>query len=40
MQDLELDKLVVVYPGSQPYSLAEGINVVPLARAIGKDSIL
>jgi predicted AAA+ superfamily ATPase len=40
MQDLELDKLVVVYPGSQPYSLAEGISVVPLARAIGKDSIL
>jgi predicted AAA+ superfamily ATPase len=40
MQDLELDKLVVVYPGSQPYSLAEGINVLPLARAIGKDGIL
>ena len=34
MQDLELDKLVVVYPGSQPYSLAEGINVLPLAMAI------
>ncbi|MBN2115946.1 MAG: ATP-binding protein [Anaerolineales bacterium] len=39
MRDLELDKLVVVYPGSQPYSLAEGIDVMPLAKAIGKDGI-
>jgi len=39
-QDLELDRLVVVYPGSQPYSLTEGINVLPLARAIRKDGIL
>ena len=39
-EDLELDKIVVVYPGSQPYSLAEGINVLPLARVIGKDGIL
>jgi uncharacterized protein len=40
MQDLELEKLIVVYPGSQPYSLSEGINVVPLAKAVGKDGIL
>lgn len=32
MQDLELDKLLVIYPGSQIYSLAEGTTVVPLAR--------
>lgn len=32
MQDLGLTKLIVVYPGSQPYSLAEGITVLPLAR--------
>jgi hypothetical protein len=40
VQDLELDKLVVVYPGSQPYALAERINVLPLAKAVGKDGIL
>ena len=34
MIDLELDKLVVVYPGSQPYSLAAGINVLPLAKIV------
>ena len=40
MVDLELGKLAVVYPGAQPYSLAEGIMVLPLAKAIGKDGIL
>src|SRR3990172_4474228 len=40
MVDLELDKLVVVYPGSQSYSLAEGINVLPLKNIVGKDGIL
>lgn len=40
MQDLELDKLVVVYPGSQPYPLAEKINVLPLAKAIAKGGIV
>jgi hypothetical protein len=34
MVDLELDKLVVVYPGSQPYSLTDGINVLPLAKLV------
>lgn len=34
MQDLDLDKLIVVYPGSQPYSLAEGITVWPLAQTV------
>ncbi len=32
MQDLELDKLTVIYPGNQPYSLAEGVFVLPLSR--------
>lgn len=40
MQDLELDRLVVVYPGLQPYPLAEGISVLPLARAIEQEGIL
>ena len=34
MQDLGLDKLIVVYPGSQPYSLAEGITVMPLVQVV------
>lgn len=40
MVDLELDKLVVIYPGSQSYTLAEGINVLPLAKVIEEDAIL
>ena len=40
MVDLELDKLVVVYPGSQPYSLAQGINVLPLAMIVGEGGSL
>lgn len=30
MTDLELDRLVVIYPGAQPYALAKGIKVLPL----------
>jgi predicted AAA+ superfamily ATPase len=40
MTDLGLDKLVVVYPGSQPYSLAEGVNVLPLVKVIEEDAVL
>ncbi|MBM3181372.1 MAG: ATP-binding protein [Chloroflexi bacterium] len=40
MTDLELDKLVVVYPGSQPYTLAEGITVVPLTKAVQSVTVL
>ena len=40
MTDLELDKLVVIYPGSQPYSLANGVNVIPLAKVIGHNEVL
>lgn len=32
MQDLGLQKLIVIYPGSQLYSLGEGITVMPLAQ--------
>lgn len=31
MRDLKLDELVVVYPGSRIYQLADGIKVLPLA---------
>ncbi len=40
MVDLELDRLLVIYPGSQLYSLAEGINVLPLSKAVGQDGVL
>jgi predicted AAA+ superfamily ATPase len=31
LQDLQLDRLVVLYPGPHPYQLDEKINVLPLA---------
>jgi predicted AAA+ superfamily ATPase len=34
MQDLRLDALYVVYPGSRRYPLAAGIEAVPLAAAL------
>lgn len=40
MVDLELDKLVVVYPGLQPYSLADGVTVVPLTNAMQNNAVL
>jgi len=30
LTDLELDRLVVIYPGTRRYSLAEGVDVLPL----------
>ena len=30
MQDLELDALYVVYPGTRRYALAPGVQVLPL----------
>ena len=36
-QDLDLDRLFVVAPVAKPYTLATGIDVVPLADAI--DSV-
>lgn len=35
--DLKLDKLHVLYPGEQRYSLAKGIDAVPLAEFIGAE---
>jgi uncharacterized protein len=31
LQDLQLDRLLVFYPGSHPYSLGEKVQVIPLA---------
>jgi predicted AAA+ superfamily ATPase len=36
IQDLELSKLLVIYPGSKPYPLTENIQVVPLASLAGE----
>ena len=35
LSDLELDRLVVVYPGTRRYPLAEGVEVVPLVELAG-----
>ena len=35
MEDLELDELLVVYPGSREYELADCIRAVPLAKVCG-----
>ena len=40
LSDLELDKLVVVYPGSQPYVLTEKVDVLPLLKVIEKNNML
>ncbi len=37
-QDLKLEKLIVVYPGTQRYQLAQSIDVVPLAELIATRS--
>lgn len=34
MQDLKLDRLLVVYPGSRSYELSDRINVEPLSQAL------
>src|SRR5271157_5592051 len=34
MEDLKLDRLVVVYPGRRSYSLADGMDVIPLAELV------
>lgn len=35
LADLELDRLVVIYPGTRRYSLAEGVEVLPLVELAG-----
>ncbi len=40
LEDLNLDSLTVVYPGSQPYSLADKVRIVPLSHlANGPEAI-
>lgn len=34
MEDLRLERLLVIYPGSRPYELSERIHVVPLRVAL------
>jgi uncharacterized protein len=36
LEDLQLDHLLVIYPGSRTYSLTERVKVVPLA-AVGQE---
>ncbi|MCL5612099.1 MAG: ATP-binding protein [Chloroflexi bacterium] len=40
IKDLELDGLIVVYPGAQSYSLMEGITVLPLAKIVADPESL
>ncbi len=40
LNDLDLDHLAVVYPGVQPYPLAENVSVVPLSTLAGNDPSL
>ena len=39
MQDLELSTLLLIYPGSKPYSLAENIKTVPLSNLTKEDAL-
>ena len=38
VQDLELSKLIVLYPGSKPYPLGENIQVVPITSLSGSTA--
>ena len=38
LADLKLDKLFVVYPGEQRYTVARRVDVVPLAEFVGADA--
>ena len=40
LADLELNKLVVVYSGTQPYKLADNVRVLPLSQAIQDEASL
>ncbi|MBU2611703.1 MAG: hypothetical protein KJ606_12280 [Chloroflexi bacterium] len=39
MQDLNLDRLIVLYPGPHPYPLAERIGVMPLADMLDRQPV-
>jgi hypothetical protein len=34
VNDLRLDRLLVVYPGNKPYTLATNVEVVPAASVV------
>jgi predicted AAA+ superfamily ATPase len=38
VQDLKLDRLIVAYPGSRRYTLAERIDVIPLGELVGPSA--
>ncbi|MDO9130594.1 MAG: hypothetical protein Q7U34_12085 [Anaerolineales bacterium] len=40
MQDLDLDRLIVLYPGPHPYPLAERVSVMPLAELARRLDLL
>ena len=35
LHDLKLDRLIVVYPGTRRYALAERVEVIPLVELVG-----
>jgi hypothetical protein len=39
LKDLDLDQLLVIYPGIQPYALTENIKVVPLKNLAQPESL-
>lgn len=39
MEDLDLQELLVVYPGKREYPLADGIRAVPLASLCGMQAV-
>ena len=38
LDDLKLDRLIVVYPGARRYALGERVEVVPLTELVGADA--
>jgi predicted AAA+ superfamily ATPase len=40
MEDLQLDRIIVIYPGLHPYSLGEKIQSIPLASLAESSSAL
>ncbi len=34
LENLKLDELIIVYPGEKRYTLAKGVEVVPLAEMV------
>lgn len=37
LNDLRLDRLVVVYPGNRRYALADRVDVIPLIELVGRE---